>query len=257
MKVVILAGGFGTRLGEETNLIPKPLVQIGDMPIIWHIMKIYSYYGFNDFIICLGYKANCIKEFFSKLKLYECNVTFDFNKDFDNILYTGCKNNWKVTLVDTGLNTMTGGRLKRIADLIGKDDFMFTYGDGLADININELIKFHRESGNLTTVTAVKPTARFGNMVLENNQVKEFKEKVINDNDWINGGYFVSNYKIFDYISGDDCVLEQDTLISLSKDGQLNAYKHYGFWQCMDILKEKIYLNELWKSNNAPWKLWL
>lgn len=256
MKVVILAGGFGTRLGEETSLIPKPLVTIGDMPIIWHIMNIYSHYGFNDFIICLGYKGNCIKEFFSKLKMYESDVTFDYSNGLNVIYSNEKKNPWKVTLVDTGLNSMTGGRLKRIADLIGQEDFMFTYGDGLSNVNINELIASHKESGKITTVTAVKPVARFGNMELENNTVKAFKEKVTEEDEWINGGFFISSYKIFDYISSDDCVLEQDPLINLAKDCQLNAYKHTGFWQCMDILKEKNYLNELWSSGKAPWKIW-
>ncbi|MGL4913062.1 MAG: glucose-1-phosphate cytidylyltransferase [Romboutsia sp.] len=256
MKVVILAGGFGTRLGEETSIIPKPLVSIGEMPIIWHIMKIYSYYGFNDFIICLGYKGNAIKEFFSKLQMYECDVSFDYSNEGKVAFLNQPQNKWKVTLVDTGLNSMTGGRLKRISHLIGKDDFMFTYGDGLANINIDNLIKCHKESNKIASVTAVKPTARFGSMILENNEVKEFKEKINKDQEWINGGFFVANYKIFDYIDDDSCILEQEPLATLAKDGELNAYKHTGFWQPMDILKEKIYLNELWNSNKAPWKVW-
>lgn len=256
MKVVILAGGFGTRLGEETSVIPKPLVKIGDMPILWHIMKIYSSYGFNEFIICLGYKGNCIKEFFYKLKLYESDVIFDYADNSNGILYKNSNNNWKVSLIDTGLNTMTGGRLKRISNLIGTDDFMFTYGDGLANVNIKELINFHKKSGKIATLTAVKPTARFGNLIIENKKVKEFKEKNVAENEWINGGYFIANYKIFDYINGDSCILEQEPLNNLVKDNELNAYKHYGFWQCMDILKEKNYLNELWNKNIAPWKIW-
>lgn len=256
MKVVILAGGLGTRLGEETATIPKPLVNIGEMPIIWHIMKIYSYYGFNDFIICLGYKGNKIKEFFSKLYMYESDVTFDFTNGFNTMFYERNKNPWKVTLVDTGIDSMTGGRLKRIENLIGKEDFMFTYGDGLSNVDINKLIKSHEESGKITTLTAVKPVNRFGTILLDGNDVKEFKEKVTEEDEWINGGFFVSSYKIFDYISGDSCILEQEPLKNLANDNQLNAYKHTEFWQCMDILKEKKYLNDLWTSNNAPWKIW-
>ena len=256
MKVVILAGGLGTRLGEETVTTPKPLVNIGEMPIIWHIMKIYSYYGFNDFIICLGYKGNKIKEFFSKLYMYESDVTFDFTNGFNTMFYERNKNPWKVTLVDTGIDSMTGGRLKRIENLIGKEDFMFTYGDGLSNVDINKLIKSHEESGKITTLTAVKPVNRFGTILLDGNDVKEFKEKVTEEDEWINGGFFVSSYKIFDYISGDSCILEQEPLKNLANDNQLNAYKHTEFWQCMDILKEKKYLNDLWTSNNAPWKIW-
>lgn len=257
MKVVILAGGFGTRLGEETSVIPKPLVKIGDMPILWHIMKTYSSYGFNEFIICLGYKGNCIKEFFYKLKLYESDVIFDYADNSNGILYKNSNNNWKVSLIDTGLNTMTGGRLKRISNLIGKEDFMFTYGDGLANLNINELIDSHKKSGKIATITAVKqPKSRFGNLIIEDEAVKEFKEKNISESNWINGGYFVANYKIFDYINGDNCILEQEPLNNLVKDNELNAYKHYGFWQCMDFLKEKNYLNELWNKGIAPWKIW-
>lgn len=256
MKVVILAGGFGTRLGEETSTIPKPLVRIGEMPIIWHIMKIYSHYGFNDFIICLGYKGNSIKDFFQRLQMYESDVTFDYRNGCNLTYFNEPKNKWKVTLVDTGLNSMTGGRLKRISNLIEEDNFMFTYGDGLADIDINKLIKSHKENNKIATVTAVKPIARFGSMVLENNNVKEFKEKINNDNEWINGGFFVANNKIFEYIDGDSCVLEGFPLSNLAMDNQLNAYKHTTFWQPMDILKEKIYLNDLWNSNKAPWKIW-
>ncbi|MGL5693803.1 MAG: glucose-1-phosphate cytidylyltransferase [Peptostreptococcaceae bacterium] len=256
MKVVILAGGFGTRLGEETSIIPKPLVSVGEMPIIWHIMKIYSYYGFNDFIICLGYKGNNIKDFFSKLQMYESDVTFDYSNQGRTTFFNQPENKWKVTLVDTGINSMTGGRLKRVSHLIGEDDFMFTYGDGLANIDIYSLVKCHKESNKIATVTAVKPIARFGSMVLENNEVKEFKEKINKDKEWINGGFFVANYKIFDYIDGDDCVLEQEPLITLSKSKELNAYKHNGFWQPMDTLKEKNYLNDLWNFNKAPWKVW-
>lgn len=256
MKVVILAGGFGTRLGEETSTIPKPLVTIGEMPILWHIMKIYSYYGFNDFIICLGYKGNKIKEFFSNLYMYESDITFDYISGVETIIHGKSKNPWKVTLVDTGINSMTGGRLKRIAGLIGEDDFMFTYGDGLSDINISELIKSYKESNKIATLTAVKPVNRFGSLVLDENAIKEFREKVTEEDEWINGGFFVTNYKIFDYIHSDDCILEQEPLKNLAKENQLNAYKHNGFWQCMDILKEKNYLNDLWNSNKAPWKIW-
>lgn len=256
MKVVILAGGFGTRIGEETAVIPKPLVPIGDMPILWHIMKIYSTYGFNDFIICLGYKGNCIKEFFSKLKMFESDVTFDYSNGFNMTFHNESKNPWKVTLVDTGLNSMTGGRLKRIAHLIGEDDFMFTYGDGLSNIDLNALIKSHKESNKLATVTAVRPVARFGSMVLDDSSVTEFKEKITGDHEWINGGFFVANYKIFDYIDGDSSILEQEPLRNLASDGQLNAYKHTGFWHPMDTLKEKNYLNDLWNSEKAEWKIW-
>lgn len=255
MKVAILAGGFGTRLSEETSIIPKPLVPIGDMPIIWHIMKTYSSYGFNDFIICLGYKGNSIKEFFYKLNMYESDVTFDYSDGFNMTLHKKSENPWKVTLVDTGLSSMTGGRIKRIQKFIGDDDFMFTYGDGLSDIDINKLVQSHKESGKIATVTAVKPIARFGSMVIKDNLVSEFKEKITGNTEWINGGYFVASSKIFDYIEDDSTVLEQEPLINLATDSQLNAYKHEGFWHPMDTLKEKNYLNDLWNSNNAPWKV--
>jgi len=256
MKVVILAGGFGTRLGEETSIIPKPLVTIGDMPILWHIMKIYSCYGFNDFIICLGYKGNLIKEFFAKLKMYESDFTVDYSNEGKIYYYDDNSCNWKVTLVDTGLSTMTGGRLKRVKPYIGDEEFMFTYGDGVANIDINKLIESHRNSNKITTVTAVKPTARFGSLVLNNNDVVDFREKITGDEEFINGGFFVSSPKIFDYIDDDNCILEQYPLRTLANENQLNAYKHEGFWQPMDILKEKNYLNKLWNSNEAPWKIW-
>jgi len=256
MKVVILAGGFGTRLNEETHLKPKPMVEIGSKPILWHIMKIYSSYGFNEFIICLGYKGYIIKEYFANYFLYMSDVTIDL-RDNKIEVYNAKAEPWQVTLVDTGLHTQTGGRIKRIQPYVGKETFMLTYGDGVGDINIEELIKFHRQHGKYATVTAVQPMGRFGALVLnEENQVLTFKEKPKGDRAWINGGFFVLEPEVFDYIEGDNTIWEKEPLERLAKDGQLMAYKHYGFWYCMDTLRDKKELERLWASGRPPWKVW-
>ncbi len=257
MKVVILAGGLGTRLSEETGVKPKPLVEIGTLPIIWHIMKIYSSYGLNDFIICCGYKGYMIKEYFSNYHLHTCDVNYDFENDLTT--YQSSKTEaWKISLIDTGDNTMTGGRLKRIASLIDKnEDFCMTYGDGLSDIKIDELIKFHKNHKKSATVTAVTPPGRFGILSLSNdNQVIGFSEKKTSDEYKINGGFFVLNSSIFNEIDHDDTVWEKEPLEQLAAKNQLMAYKHDGFWQPMDTLREKFFLNDLWNSDKAPWKVW-
>ena len=258
MKVVILAGGFGTRLSEESHLKPKPMVEIGERPIIWHIMKLYSYYGYNDFIICLGYKGYCIKEYFANYFLHESDVTFDFQNHNRQIIHTNGAEPWKVTLVNTGLNTMTGGRVKRIKSYIGNEPFMLTYGDGVSDINIAELVAYHTKHKKIATVTSTQPNGRFGALDLnENNIVAGFQEKPKGDGFWINAGFFVLQPEVFDYIYDDDTILEREPLENLAKDGQLMAFKHQGFWQPMDTLRDKNYLEELWKIDKAPWKTWM
>lgn len=256
MKVVILAGGFGTRISEESYLKPKPLIEIGGKPILWHIMKLYSFYDYNEFIICLGYKGNMIKEFFSQFYLYSSDVTFDFRKDFSMTIHNNVSEPWKVTLIDTGLNTMTGGRIKRIKNFIGKEDFMFTYGDGVSNVNIRDLVKFHKDNKKITTITAVKPCGRFGAMELNDNIVTDFREKNRSDENWINGGFFVTKSEIFNYIDDDLTILEKKPLETLSNMNELVAFKHDGFWQAMDTLRDKNYLEELWNIQNAPWKVW-
>lgn len=257
MKVVIFAGGFGTRISEESRLKPKPMIEIGDYPILWHIMKIYSSHGFNDFIICLGYKSNQIKDYFSHYFVYESDVTYDYTKPDEVKFHTYSGESWKVTLVDTGRETMTGGRLKRVSKYIGNDPFMLTYGDGLADINIQKLLEFHQAHGKLATVTATQPNGRFGALHLtEDGKVAEFKEKPKGESEWINGGFFVMQPEVLNYIDGDHTVFEKEPLENLAKDGQLMAYKHSGFWHPMDTLRDKKYLEELWISGKAPWKLW-
>jgi glucose-1-phosphate cytidylyltransferase len=256
MKVVILAGGFGTRLSEETHLKPKPMVEIGGKPILWHIMKIYSAYGFNEFIICLGYKGYIIKEFFANYFLYMADVTIDLGTNSIEV-HNAKAEPWKVTLVDTGLCTQTGGRIKRIQPYIGNETFMLTYGDGVADVDIKKLLEFHRSHGRYATVTAVQPPGRFGGLILNSgNQVLAFKEKPKGDGAWINGGFFVLEPQVFDYIEGDDTPWEAEPLMRLAEEGQLMAYKHTGFWQCMDTLRDKKYLEKLWDSGKAPWKVW-
>ncbi|SNZ06196.1 glucose-1-phosphate cytidylyltransferase [Persephonella hydrogeniphila] len=255
MKVVILAGGFGTRLSEETDIKPKPMVEIGGKPILWHIMKIYSAYGFNDFIICLGYKGYVIKEYFANYFLHMSDVTIDL-KNNQMEIHNVKTEPWKVTLIDTGLNTMTGGRIKRIQPYIENETFMLTYGDGVGNINIRELLEFHKKHGKYATLTAVQPSGRFGALDLNDNEVKAFKEKPKGDGAWINGGFFVLEPKIFDYIEGDETVWERDPLENLAKDGQLMAYKHTGFWKPMDTLRDKRELETLWQSGNPPWKVW-
>ncbi len=257
MKVVILAGGYGTRISEETGVKPKPLVEIGDKPILWHIMKIYSAYDINDFIICLGYKGGVIKDFFSTYSLHKSDVTFDLRKNDMNIHQNGTEP-WKVTLVDTGEKTMTGGRLKRVKEYIGNETFCLTYGDGVTDVNIKELVAFHREQKTLATLTAVQPPGRFGAFNLDRDQHKifTFQEKPQGGRAWINGGFFVLEPEVLDYIEGDSTIWEREPMEKLAHDEMLSAYRHYGFWQPMDTLRDKNVLDELWQSGKAPWKVW-
>lgn len=254
-KVVILAGGQGTRISEETHLRPKPMIEVGGRPILWHIMKIYSYYGLNDFIICLGYKGSMIKEFFSNYYLYTAATTFNLKTNTAEIHHAEAEP-WRVTLVETGDNTMTGGRLKRVAEYLGGESFCFTYGDGVANIKINELLAFHEQEGTLATVTAVRPPARFGAMHMENNRVTYFQEKPIGDNAWINGGFFVLKPEAINYIESDETSWESTALSKITQDKQLAAFRHEGFWQPMDTLRDKQYLQGLWDSNTAPWRVW-
>jgi len=257
MKVVILAGGFGTRISEESHLKPKPMIEIGQRPILWHIMKIYSSYGFNDFIICVGYKGYCIKDYFAHYFLHEADVTFDFRNQNERMIHHHSAEPWTVTLVNTGLETMTGGRVKRAQPYVGDDPFLLTYGDGVGDVNIAELVAHHNNYGKLATVTATQPGGRFGALNLDSgNHVLGFQEKPKGDGAWVNAGFFVLQPEVFDYIEGDDTILERSPLERLAQDGQLTAYKHRGFWQPMDTLRDKTHLEELWKSGAAPWKLW-
>lgn len=258
MKVVILAGGFGTRISEESHLKPKPMIEIGEKPILWHIMKEYSACGLNEFIICCGYKQHVIKEWFADYYLHTSDVTFDFTKENKMTVHNNVSEPWKVTLVDTGLNTMTGGRVKRIQPYVGDETFMLTYGDGVSDVNIGKLLEFHRRHGKLATLTAISTNQRFGVLdVNESGKIDGFREKSKMDGAVINGGYMVCEPKVFDYITeGDSTVLEQKPLQNLAADGQLMAYLHEGFWQCMDTQREKQKLEELWASGSAPWKTW-
>ena len=258
MKVVLFAGGLGTRISEETDIRPKPKVEIGGKPVLWHIMKIYSHYGYNDFIICLGYKGYVIKEYFMNYFLHNSDITLDLGTNKMEIHDTSAES-FKVTLVETGLNTKTAGRLKKVQKYIGNEDFMLTYGDGVCDININELVAFHKKNNKIATVSSVQMDARFGGMDLGNNgEVVSFKEKAKDDSKWINGGYFVLKPEVFNYLEGDvnDMMWEEDPLEKLTNDGELIAYQHKGFWKCMDALRDKIELEELWKTNNAKWKVW-
>lgn len=257
MKAVILAGGFGTRLSEETVVKPKPMVEIGDKPILWHIMKIYSYHGVNEFIICLGYKGFYIKEYFANYFLHMSDVTFDLKENGMRVHQTSTEP-WQVTLVDTGEATMTGGRLRRVRDYLDDESFCFTYGDGLSDLSIADLVAFHRREGKLATLTAVQPPGRFGAFKLESgqNQITTFKEKPHGDGAWINGGFFVLEPDVFDYIGGDETVWEREPLEALGSDGKLNAFRHKGFWHPMDTLRDKNYLENLWRNGEAPWHIW-
>ena len=256
MKAVILAGGLGTRLSEETGSRPKPMVEIGGKPILWHIMKIYSSHGVRDFIVCLGYKGYMIKEYFANYFLHMSDVTFDMNHNRMEVHQNNAEP-WRVTLVDTGENTMTGGRLKRIREYLqGEDLFCFTYGDGVGDIDIGTAVAFHRSHGKLATMTATQPPGRFGALGLEGDHIQTFQEKPGGDGGWINGGYFVLSPKVIDYIEDDASVWERRPLERLAEEGQLLAYKHHGFWQPMDTLRDKHHLEELWQSGEAPWKLW-
>jgi len=256
MRVVILAGGLGTRLSEETDTRPKPMIEIGGKPILWHIMKIYAHYGFNEFIVCLGYKGYAIKEYFSNYFLHQSNVTIDLKNNSMEI-HDSKVEPWKITLVDTGLNTQTGGRIKRVQKYIEDETFMLTYGDGVADIDIKKLVEFHKSHGKLATITAVQPSGRFGALDLDSNDnVLDFKEKPKGDKAWINGGFFVLETEIFDYIKGDETYWEREPLENLARDGELVAFKHIGFWQPMDTLRDKKQLEEFWISGKPPWKIW-
>jgi glucose-1-phosphate cytidylyltransferase len=256
MKVVILAGGYGTRLSEETDLKPKPMVEIGGKPILWHIMKTYSEYGFNEFIILLGYKGYVIKEYFSNYFLHQSNVTINLADNSIDV-HQNKSEAWKVTLLDTGLNTMTGGRIKQISPFIGDEDFLLTYGDGLSDVNILELVDFHKQHGKDITMTAVQPDGRYGSINIESdNSVSNFLEKPLGDGSWINGGFFVCSPKILDTISSNSTIFEQEPLVNLAKNNQLMSFKHEGFWKAMDTLKDKKILNEAWNDGNALWKVW-
>ena len=257
MKVVILAGGFGTRISEESHLKPKPMIEIGERPILWHIMKIYSHFGFNDFIICLGYKGYSIKEYFAHYFLHEADVTFDFCSDNQQIVHCNHAEPWKVTLANTGLHTMTGGRVKRIQQYVGNEPFMLTYGDGVGNVDIAKLVAFHQAHGKLATLTSVQPSGRFGALELgENDAVTGFQEKPEGDGGWINGGFFVLQPEVFDYIENDGTIFERAPMEKLAKNHELVAYKHDGFWQPMDTMRDKDQLEALWQKNQAPWKLW-
>jgi glucose-1-phosphate cytidylyltransferase len=256
MKAIILAGGLGTRLSEETATRPKPMVEIGGKPILWHILKMYSAHGINDFIICCGYKGYVIKEYFANYFLHMSDITFNMNENKMHV-HNQRAEPWNVTLVDTGDNSMTGGRLKRVQEHIKNEDaFCFTYGDGVSDIDISETIAFHKKHGKMATLSATYPPGRFGALDIENGRVKSFKEKPKGDGAMINGGFFVLSPQVIDLIDNDQTVWEQYPLMKLAEDGQLMAYKHDGFWQPMDTLRDKVYLEELWSSNAAPWKTW-
>ena len=255
MKLVILAGGLGTRISEESVTKPKPMIEIGGMPILWHILKIYSHYGVNDFIVCCGYKGYLIKEYFTNYFLHMSDLTVDLAENSISI-HKKKAEPWRITLVDTGSNTQTGGRIKRIQEYINEDTFCMTYGDGVSSINISELLSFHKKHGKYATMTAVQPPGRFGALELEGASVTKFLEKPAGEGGWINGGFFVLNRGIFDYIDGDLTLWEKEPLERIAKDNQLEAFKHYGFWQPMDTLRDKNYLEELWGSNRAPWKSW-
>lgn len=257
MKAVILAGGLGTRLSEVTGIIPKPMVEIGSKPILWHIMKIYSHYGINEFIICCGYKQYIIKEYFANYFHHNCDMTVDLSNNSVEI-HNNNSEKWKVTMVDTGLHTMTGGRIKRIQKYIGNERFLLTYGDGVADLNISESIKFHNTSKAIMTLTAYQPQGKFGALDIDSaNQVHSFTEKPNGDGNWINAGYFVCEPEVFDYIrNGDATVFEKEPLEAIANEGKMNAFKHKGFWKPMDTMRDTIDLNELWESGKAPWKVW-
>lgn len=256
MKVVILAGGYGTRISEESHLIPKPMIEIGEKPILWHIMKLYSHYGFNDFVICAGYKQHVIKEWFADYYLHNTDVTFDLQTN-NMVVHSNYSEPWKVTIVDTGLNTMTGGRVKRIQEYIGEEPFFLTYGDGVSDVNIRQLLEYHQKKGKMMTISAYNIEQRFGILDIdETGEVTAFREKAKDDGNLVNIGYMVCEPEIFDLIEGDSTVFEKTPLTAAAQRGQLMAYKHEGFWQCMDTLREKQKLEELWNSGHAPWKVW-
>jgi glucose-1-phosphate cytidylyltransferase len=254
VKAVILAGGLGTRISEESHLKPKPMIEIGGKPILWHIMKIYSHYGINDFVICCGYKGYMIKEYFANYFLHMSDVTFDMKQNQMEV-HEKHAEPWRVTLVDTGQDTLTGGRLKRVRDFIGKETFCFTYGDGIADIDISKLVGFHRNHGKLATITAIQPPGRYGALNITGNQVDSFQEKPAGDGAWINGGFFVLEHAVIDSIGGDQTSWESGPIEKFAQEGQLMAYQHNGFWQAMDTLRDKNHLEQLWQTS-PPWKVW-
>ena len=257
MKVVILAGGFGTRISEESHLKPKPMIEIGEQPILWHIMKYYSHFGHNEFIICCGYKQHVIKEWFANYYLHNSDITFDFTQDNKMIVHNNVAEPWKVALIDTGLNTMTGGKIKRIKDYVNNEPFMLTYGDGVSNVDLDKLVEFHKSHGKIATMTAVNVGQQFGVLEIdEDGTINKFREKSDSDGGVINAGFMVLEPSIMDLIEGDDTVFEKYPLAEAARMGQLNAYRHRGFWQCMDTLREKNLLEELWQSGKAPWKIW-
>mgnify|MGYP001035173208 FL=1 len=258
MKNLILAGGYGTRISEESQFWPKPMVELGGMPILWHIMKLYGHYGFNEFIICAGYKQHVIKKFFGDYFLHTSDITFDFtNGKEDMVVHKNTSDPWKVTIVDTGLNTMTGGRVKRVRDYVGNEPFLLTYGDGVSNVDIPKLVKFHQSHGKMVTISAYNAGQRFGILdVGEDGHINEFREKTQGDGNLINIGFMVCQPEFFDMIEGDDTMLEKSPLETVAKMGQLMAYKHTGFWQCMDTVREKDLLEKLWAEGQAPWKVW-
>jgi len=257
MKALILAGGFGTRISEETEQRPKPMIEIGGLPILWHVMKQYSCHNINEFVILLGYRGYFIKEYFSNYFLHQSDVTIDLANNSLEI-HNNSSEPWKVTLLDTGLKTMTGGRVKRAKDYIDDDTFLLTYGDGVSDVNISETIRFHQNHGKLVTMTSIQPEGRYGALdINENNKVISFIEKPKGDGNWINGGFFVCDKKVLDYIDDDNTVFEREPLVKLADEGEIISFKHDGFWRCMDTLRDKVQLNEMWDKNNAPWKIWI
>lgn len=254
MKVLILAGGYGTRISEESDIKPKPMIEIGGKPILWHIMKHYSSFGFNEFVILLGYKSYVIKEYFANYYLHNSDVTIDTAKKSIEV-HNNYSENWKITLLETGLDTMTGGRVKRAKDYIGNETFMLTYGDGVSDVNISELLKYHKSHGKKATMTAIQPEGKFGALSIESdNRISNFLEKPKGDGAWINGGFFVCEPQVLDYLTDDQTIFERAPLEKLAKEGELFSYKHHGFWQCMDTLRDKNYLNDIWTKGQAKWK---
>ena len=255
MKVVILAGGFGTRIGEESQFVPKPMIEIGSKPILWHIMKEYSHWGHNEFIICAGYKQHIIKDFFARYVLHNSDITFDFQSEDKIKVHRNYSEPWKVTVINTGYETLTAGRIKKIQPYVNNETFFLTYGDGVCDVNVNELLKFHESHGKICTITGIQPEGRFGAITLDGNKVLSFREKSKKDVPYINGGYMVMRPEVFDYIEG-DFMLEQEPMDKLIQDGQVMTYKYTGFWQCMDTIRDKRKLEALWNSGKAPWKIW-
>jgi glucose-1-phosphate cytidylyltransferase len=257
MKAVILAGGLGTRISEESHLKPKPMIEIGGMPILWHIMKYYSCYDINDFIICAGYKAQIIKEFFANYYLHRSDITFDFSRKNEITVHNNVAESWRVTIVDTGLNTMTGGRIKRIQNFVHNETFMLTYGDGVSDVDIDGLLSFHKKHGKTATITSVQPGGKFGVLEIEDGgKINTFVEKSKEDGGWISGGFMVFEPSIFNYLDGDDTALEREPFEKIAKEGGMFAYKHGGFWQCMDTLRDRVLLDDLIEKEKAPWIKW-